>query len=150
MIKMSIYKILEFVIFLILLILAGIMSDIPDFESYQNIYMQIYKSHDFLFDIISGFFYEIGLPFVWFRFFWLLIGMLLIRHTMKKYLGPRWQVLFWICFLLFPYFIEIIQMRNFMVMCILTYSLPFLWTGGMKNTNKCAILIFFWLVVYIK
>lgn len=129
-------------LFIIMWILFGGNTWNADYASYQYIYSLIGHSHAYVstepgFELLSLLAAKIGLNYNGFLIVYSLLGLILITTTLKKYTNKINLVL--ILYILYPFLLDIVQIRNFMAMCIILYSTKFLITNNKIDFYKYVI-----------
>lgn len=134
---------LPFLMILFLVLLMSANTKNPDFVSYAIQYERQMATNDWLYGKLSEIFYIIGLPYYALRLFMSVIGFLLIHSTVKTFVQK--QSVFYLLYFLYPFFFDVVQIRNFLGMAILIYSIRYLIDitplSGMKYL-VCIIVAF--------
>jgi len=128
-----------FVIYLILLM--GGNTNNPDTEIYNNIYYNSeFFSKDMGFGLLVRVFHEcIGVQFDVFKLIVSILGIFLIHLTAKKYVKNI--SCFYILYFIYPFLMDVIQVRNFLAMSIFIYAVPWLTSNERKDIVKYVIAI---------
>ena len=119
----------------------------PDYGAYSNLYSKIQNGVPTLRNtgMEPGFIIMMKLSSLFglnYRGFLILISLccyLLIHSTIKLYCKNYSYV--YLLYLVYPYFIDVIQIRNFIAMSILIYSVRFLMNDGLYATIKYIVLL---------
>ena len=97
----------------------------PDYYIYKRWYeFNIIGTSEYLYFFISGLFNKIGFSFDIFRIIYSIICLLLINSTVRKIYGD--SVFFWFLYFLYPFMMDVVQVRNFIAMSIFIYAIPLL------------------------
>ncbi|WP_313893775.1 EpsG family protein [Psychrobacillus sp.] len=131
-------------LFIIMWLLFGGNTWNADYANYSRLYNDISefssRNTEVGFYIFSKICSLMGLSYNTFLMIYSLVGMLLIASTIKKYSNNDTLALMLI--FIFPFLIDIVQIRNFMAMAILIYSIPYLVSGKLKDLLKYIFFIF--------
>ena len=133
------------VLFLLFLIVAmGGNIGNPDSLAYVRYYnSQDLFSRDIGFGYLMKFFYGIGLDYYWFKLVIAVVGIVLINNTVKKYIGGKFRRLVYILYFIYPFFMDVVQVRNFLGMTIFIYAYPLI----IENTKKS--LFHYWCLIFL-
>lgn len=135
-------KILLLLVIIYMIILMGGNTQNPDYQLYKISYE---SSHFYEKDIGYGFLITIckyiNLNFNQFKLLTAIIGFLLIHFSVSKLVKNEW--LFYLLYLIYPFFFDIVQIRNFLCMSFLIFA-----TTLLTNNNRLN-QIFFVLFVLI-
>lgn len=129
----------------LLIILMGGQTNNPDYLIYRTIFNGDFYSKDPGFGLIIWGLKYIGFNETNFRLGIAIIGYILISFTVYKYLKDR--RLFYLFYAIYPFMFDVVQARNFLVMAILTYSVPLLINPTLRKkiifviTILCAFTI---------
>lgn len=128
-------KILSYIILIYLMVLMGANTQNPDTYIYET---SIYKSgtlftKDIGFGILVLIFNKLGLSYYTFKMIISCIGIILIHKTVRVYLTKNVNV-FYFLYVCYPFFMDIVQVRNFLAMAIFIYSTR--WLTIEKNNWK--------------
>lgn len=131
---------------LFLIIYSGGILDIPDYTVYDRIYN--YSSNGiWTKDIGFGAFVfalrKIGLSAYQCRLMYAVIGITVLMLSVRKFLDRKGQYLFLILYFIYPFFLDVIQVRNFLAMVFMTLAMSFL----ADNTKKSTFL--FWVFMLV-
>ncbi|WP_404455288.1 EpsG family protein [Oceanobacillus kapialis] len=130
------------VIFILLLcILMGANTVNPDIYAYILAYDPTREGTDYGYMLLVKLFNVLGFEYTTFRMITSILGILLIHQTVKKLINNPSP--FYLLYFMYPFFIDIVQVRNFLVMAIFVYSIPFLLNNKRIDDAKyiCLILI---------
>ncbi|WP_284036359.1 EpsG family protein [Neobacillus sp. 114] len=136
-------KVLLYVSFLFLLLLFGGNTDNPDRLGYLNNYISLSKGKplydfEFGFQLLNKLGLSLGLSYNILQFTIATIGLLLIVNTIKYY---RANISFvFILYLIYPFFIDVVQIRNFLAMSFIIYGSRFI-ISTQKNYLKYTIFV---------
>jgi len=119
----------------------------PDYEAYSNLYSNIQYGVPMLgktsiepgFILIMKLCSLIGLNYTCFLALTTLCCYSMIHSTVKLYYRNYNYV--YLLYFIYPFFIDVIQIRNFIVMSILIYSVRFLVMGGINGKIRYTILL---------
>lgn len=129
---------------LFLIIYSGGILDIPDYNVYNNIYN--YSSNgiwtkDIGFGALVFALRKIGLSAYQCRLMYAVIGITVLMLSVRKFLDRKGQYLFLILYFVYPYFLDVIQVRNFLAMVFMTLAVSFLLDNTKKNTFLFGIFM---------
>jgi len=114
-----------FTVLALLIILMASNTHNPDYYIYKRWYeFNIIGTSEYLYFFISGLFNKIGFSFDIFRIIYSIICLLLINSTVRKIYGD--SVFFWFLYFLYPFMMDVVQVRNFIAMSIFIYAIPLL------------------------
>jgi hypothetical protein len=114
-----------FTVLAILVVLMAANTHNPDYYVYKRWYeFDIIGTSEYLYFFISSLFNKIGFSFDIFRIIYSIICLLLINSTVRKIYGD--SVFFWFLYFLYPFMMDVVQVRNFIAMSIFIYAIPFL------------------------
>lgn len=143
-----------YLMFITMLILMGLAYGIADSDNYVSMFnmadsftydtdplsedMELY-GQDYGYAVINKIFFSLGFDFTAYKFLISLIGLLMIKmigNKMTKSMG-----LVFLLYLIHPFFLDVIQIRNFCAECIILYSLYIVSIGGKYSDVKYIIAI---------
>lgn len=130
---------LTFLIIIYLVILMGGSLENPDTVIYQNIFERDFFIKDIGFGVLIYALKSIGITFNVFRLTVATIGILLIHHTVNKYVKNTSY--FYILYGIYPFMFDIVQVRNFLAMSLFVYAVPFLLELNRKNILKYISIV---------
>lgn len=151
-------KSIAYLMLILLLLVMSFSYNNADFESYRDLYegTRFFNydfdpyganwfgySSDYGFTILSKIFLELGIEYEVFRFFFMAVGLLLMYLSVRKFVENLSG--FYLVYFFFPFFMDVIQIRNFLIASILTYALTFL----MENNRYSKIKYIVCLVIAI-
>ena len=116
------YRFSVFLLTLILFVIAGGSIDIPDYKGYEYMYQHIIPFPNQMYGFISDLFAKHNISYIYFRLAWASIALLCILYPIRKLLNYRQQSYFILIFIFTQFLIEVIQVRNFMVVALFSYS----------------------------
>ncbi|MCI9016958.1 MAG: EpsG family protein [Clostridia bacterium] len=136
-------KIMFFLTFFWMWILISFSYGNADYEMYKGLYVQygqgqIHIGFEFLFELSCKIFYNMGFSYNVFLGVYSFIGLALIGSTIYKF--SRNKSIVAICYFLFPFVLDAIQIRNFMAMAIMIFAFRYLLDNSLKSTFKYIIL----------
>lgn len=115
------------VLLIFLILIMGGNNYNPDTPVYNNIYnLGLNYTKNIGFAHIMVFFKSKSWSYEAIRLLLVAIGLLLISYTIHKYVPARYRGFTYILYFIFPFFIDAVQLRNFLIMSILTFSFPLL------------------------
>lgn len=124
-----------------MIVLMGGRTTGPDWEVYEH----IYRIDLFTKDIGFGYFIllckKLGFTLYQTRLFIAFVGITLIYITARKFLDRRYIKWFYLFYFICPYFLDSIQLRNFLGMSIFIFATPLLLENNLKNSIKFLLLI---------
>lgn len=124
---------------LLMFVLSAFNYDNPDYIPYLTTYNQGLEEHEWLYNLLALYAQRLGITFIGFRLILILCCFLLIRHTVNKYcIRPD---VFCILYFLFPFFLDVVQLRNFIAMSILIYGFPYLLQKNIAGRIYFLILL---------
>lgn len=129
---------------LIMWIFFGWNTSNADFLNYKHIYDIInysggYSGVEFGFEFVMKLSNYLGLSYYSFLKVYSLLGLLFITSSIKKYSNNSTLVLF--LYLVYPYLLDVVQIRNFMAMAIMVYGIRFLVSRDKKSSILYIISI---------
>ncbi|MGY6213107.1 EpsG family protein [Cytobacillus firmus] len=123
---------------LLLCIIMGANTVNPDIYAYTVTYDPNREGTDYGYMLLVKFFNLLGFEYTGFRMITSIFGILLIHQTVKKLI--RNHSPFYLLYFIYPFFIDIVQVRNFLVMALFIYSIPFLLSNKRLDIVKYIIL----------
>lgn len=118
-------KVLLFLMLFILVILMGANTENPDIYAYQlNYAKEDLDSLEIGYWAIKRLCIYLGFDYKGFRVITSVLGFSLINHTVKKIIND--QSLFYLAYFIYPFLLDVVQVRNFLAMALLIYAVPFL------------------------
>lgn len=122
-------KLLIFLSIILMWILFGWNTDNPDYINYLSWYNEIQINQfidgkDLGYKLLMYISNILGLDYQAFIIIVSIIGFLLINSTIKKFSVNSNFV--YLLYLFFPFFLDVVQTRNFLMMAIIIYSIRFL------------------------
>jgi hypothetical protein len=141
-------RILVYSLIILLIILFGGNTLNPDYQSYIMNYMWAtgdtsvwnVKFSEVGYTLLVNLFAKTGLSYNIFLFFIATIGIILINKTVKLYISNTNA--FYIFYAFYPFLLDIVQIRNFIILSILVYSIRYLTENIKYGKSKFVILIF--------
>ena len=132
---------LTIVVFALLIIVMGANTQNPDTHIYEEyIYNnEEFFSKDFGFGILVYIFKVFNLDYYYLKMFIAIVGFMLINSTLKKYICD--YKMFFLLYLIFPFFFDVVQVRNFLAMSIFIYAIPFLLEDTKRGNIKYIITV---------
>ena len=140
-------RILFCVLFSFLLVMFGLNYANPDYMAYENIYKMSGGGYEPLFALACTFFSSLHLSFQGMLFCWSAIGLALIASTVLLY-SPYPSFVFAL-YLIYPFCMDIVQIRSFMAGAIIIYSLRFIIRYHKDDRHEKKEILFFALAVLI-
>jgi hypothetical protein len=125
-IKLKRTKLLIIVLLAILCIIAGGSYFKPDYNNYKLVYenIDVMELKDSGFYLLIYFGNKIGLNYNQFQFFIFTIGYSIIGYFSLSYL--KISPLFFLLYFFYPFFLDAVQMRNFLGMSLLILSIKYI------------------------
>lgn len=137
--KKSIFVPLILIVFAFV-IMAFVPSYIPDYSQYNLMYYFDFTQVEKGYDLLSNFFFIKGVEYQQFRIITTIMGLILISIATYRFTNDLAR--FWSIYFLFPFFMDIIQVRNFLMMSFVLLAASFLINPNFKN-----IIIYIFLIV---
>lgn len=132
---------LPFITVIYFIIMMGGNISNPDTTIYYNIYNNkefFYK--DFGFGILVYICnHKFGLDINAFRLLLAIIGIGMMSRIVNKYVKK--QIVYYLLYFLYPFMMDVVQVRNFLIMCILMNAVDFLLDKSKISIVKYIILI---------
>ena len=130
-----------FLIGIAFIIMSFVPSSIPDYAQYYSMYYFDYTQVEKGYEILSEFFLKRGVDYSSFRIVTTLIGITTLSIAIYRFTNDLSK--FWMLYFLFPFFIDVIQVRNFLMMSFATLAASFLIKINFKNVliYICLIII---------
>lgn len=128
-------------IFIFLLILMAANMNNPDYANYRRgFYTQDFReSTEWGYVLLTRFFYSLGCSYSQFRLITSAIGLILINCTVRKYL--KYSSPYYLLYFLYPFMMDIVQVRNFLAMSIFIFSVPWLISDKKYDWIKYCIAV---------
>lgn len=125
----------------------GFNVDNADYSNYELAYNSLFfeATEPVYLNVFHLFGLWIGLPFRLFRFLWGAIGISLIATTVYKYSKNPAFVLG--MYLLYPFVVDVIQMRSFLASSIVIFSSRFIFKY--QENNRFKYIVFFLLCILL-
>ena len=142
-------KLVSLMLLLLILVLFIGNNDNPDYLAYLRNYEKIennsfkefvFSSGYFGFDFLQYISYNIGFNYNMFVLLVSLIGYGLIVNTIRFFSINENYVL--LLYFIYPFFFDLIQLKNFLAMSILIYSIKYLLSNKKSDTFRYIMLIF--------
>lgn len=144
-------KFIAFVLLLFAWILFWGNTLNPDYLLYKEIYCSnanyITNNLEIGYILIIKIFNFLGFNYQIFLLIISLFGFILINNTIKRYCINYNYI--YLLYFIFPYFFDIIQIRNFLIMALFVYSTKYLVDGKLKSKVKYCIIIIFASTIHI-
>lgn len=139
--KKKIKNFLTIAMFIILIVIMGANTQNPDTTIYEEYIFNKneFFSKDFGFGILVSIFKKMNLDYYALKMFVSVVGFILINHTLKKYVEDYKP--FFVLYIIYPYFFDVVQVRNFLAMSIFIYSIPYLLEDTKKGNIKYFVLV---------
>lgn len=132
------------IILVYMIIVMGANTYNPDLNSgIYDVYYRIYIQEELFtkdigFGILMYFFKSIGCTYEIFRIIISIIGIYMIHLTVKKYIKNTHGL--YLIYIVYPFFLDIVQIRNFLMMSVIIFAIPFMIEKSKKSTMKSLIL----------
>lgn len=133
-------RILTLTLFLMLWLFFGFNTNNPDYHNYTLKY-QGYNNSDLGFALILKLFYKLGFSYQHFLIIISFVGLLILAISIKKYTNDL-KLVFALYFI-FPFLLDIVQIRNFIVSVIIVSSIHYLESTKKIDTLKFIIAVLF-------
>ncbi len=133
--------VLGFAIFVALIIIMGGNSNNLDYKNYELTYnlLNHMKGSEVGYFTIQGIGNKLGLSFQQFKFLISILCMIIIRVSVKKYIKNTFC--FYFLYFLYPFFLDVIEIRNFIGLTLLVSAIPFLRKEGLKDKAIYVVLV---------
>ncbi|MGU9336584.1 EpsG family protein [Clostridium perfringens] len=135
-------KYIKFIPYLLLILMWIIYFgnyENPDYHNYLSNYNNLEPGNDFGFFLLKNFFYTNNISYHTFLSIISAIGLFLIYKTIKK-IGVNYSYIY-ILYFIYPFLLDVVQIRNFIIMSIFIYSIPYLLSNNNIDKIKYCILI---------
>lgn len=133
-------KIIVMLFIILLWILMGANTQNPDINVYKMGYENIsYGSFEPGYILLERIFIFLNFEYEAFRMFLSLVGILLIHNTVKSLIKN--QSAFYLLYAVYPFMLDVVQMRNFISMAILIYAIPYLLSENQIGPLKYVVLV---------
>lgn len=133
-------KLVSFLMIAFLCVMMGANTQNPDIYAYQLNYEKTnLDSLEYGYWFFKQIFIFLGLDYKWFRIITSAIGILLINNTVKKVIKN--ESAFYLMYFIYPFLLDVVQVRNFLAMAILIFSTPYLVNDDKGNSLKAIIFI---------
>lgn len=138
------YRISFIFLFLFMWVLFGWNNGNSDYDNYQNFYNIIgqYGGDSGVeagFEFICRVANKIGLNYNEFLAIYSFIGLSMIVSTVRKYANNTTGVM--CLYFIYPFMLDIVQIRNFMSMCIIIFAIRYLVDNNRKGYIKYCICV---------
>lgn len=132
-------QLIYFFLFIILLVLFAGNTSNPDYYEYSTRYEAAIKSSNtgYLLYLVGLIFKKMGFSFQMFRFFEAFAGLFLLTKTIKRYSDKPGFTL--ICYFIYPFLLDVVQVGNFLAYAIVLYCLRYLEEKNLKNGIKYTL-----------
>ena len=134
------------VIISILFILMGLNTNNPDYQYYEEIFHRAQNGISII-SVETGFLFlltlasKIGMNYPQFLMIYTAVGLILIGNSLILY--TRKPILAIVCYFCYPFFLDLVQIRQFMAMAIFVFACRYLLHYSKSNLIKYCLLIFF-------
>ncbi|WP_100333075.1 EpsG family protein [Bacillus alkalisoli] len=141
-------KLIAFLLLIFAWVLYWGNTDNPDYANYTRLYTSILNGEDIFIgtDLQYGFRLLIklgtimGMSFEVFLAVTTLLSFLLIHSTVKRFSGNYNYI--YLLYFIFPFFIDVVQFKNFIAMSIFIYSIKYLLNSSFKSKILyCALIL---------
>ena len=125
---------------IMIIIMGGNINNLDTQVYYDIYYGQYFFSKDYLFGILVDIFSYFNVTLNEFRLLISAFGLVLIFSTVRKYSTS--MLVFILLYISFPFFYDIVQVRNFLGVSLVVFAVPYLLTNNKINTlfGICLIL----------
>jgi hypothetical protein len=125
---------------LLLVVLMGANTQNPDICAYQfNYENNRTDSFEIGYLLLVKLFKIFGFEYNTFRIILSAIGILLIDQTVNKLLKNKSP--FYLLYFIYPFFMDVVQVKNFLAMALFIFSVPYLISGKKIDILKYVMLI---------
>jgi len=130
-----------FLLIALLGVLMGAGTQDPDIHNYIIYYYHTWGivSPDIGYRYFSLIFWKLGFDYQTFRLISSFLGILLIHQTVRKLTDNH--VFFYLLYFMYPFMLDVVQVRNFFAMAIFIYAIPYLISEELKDKVKYVLLI---------
>ena len=133
------YQLLYTLIFTLTWLFISFSSGNADYDSYKLAYDSLSEYSDIGYSILVSIFHYLGIKYQIFLSFFSLVALSLLSSTIKKFTDkPIWVFALYI---IFPFFFDIVQIRNFMALSIMIFALRYLVEFSWKNFSLYILSI---------
>jgi hypothetical protein len=141
------FKFMAFMLLLFMWILFWANTMNPDYFNYMRLYSDIQSGSpvyvengkDIGFRIIIKLGIALGLSYEFFLSLIVIFAFLLIHSTVKQFCKNYNYV--YLLYFIFPFFLDVVQIRNFLFMALFVYATKFLIDNSKKSKIKYVIII---------
>lgn len=129
------------VCFFIMIFINGLNTGNPDYtEGYYLKYMDLSKNYyEPGFRLLNIIGRTAGMNFFWFRFLLVTATLLLLRNSVRKY--SRTPLIVTTLYMIYPFFIECIQIRNALAVSIVIFGIRYLNEKNRKGAFKFLLTV---------
>lgn len=130
------------VTFIIIAVFLSKVTDTPDINNYIYLYTSTYTK-DIGFSLIAHYFYGLGWSYYQFQTVYMLIGLCLFEYALIRMELPIKRVVIYLLYLLYPFLLNVVQIRNFLVMALvlLAFSVTYKENRKILRYLKWCIVI---------
>lgn len=133
-------KLILFFMLTLLWLLMGANTNNPDIYSYQiNYSNNDVISFEIGYEMLRSLSLILGFNYVMFRIIISALGIALIHNTVKKIIDN--QSAFYLLYLIYPFLMDVVQVRNFLAMAIFVFAIPYLISDKKWSSHKYVLLI---------
>lgn len=119
----------------------GANTQNPDFNAYQlNYNTPSVKGVEFGYYFLVKIFNFLGFSYSTFRMILSIIGILLIDQTVSKLIKNKSP--FYLLYFIYPFFMDVVQIRNFLAMALFIFSAPYLTSNKKTDLLKFLVIMF--------
>ena len=111
------------IVLISMMVIMGGSNQNPDAVGYETIFENPHSFRDPGFGLLVILFRGLGLDVYSMRLSLAVIGLLLINSVVRKYLEPRYQALAFAAYFVSPFFLDVVQVRNFFSMALFVYAM---------------------------
>ena len=128
----------------VIIFLFALNVENADYQNYLNtydsiknrdIYYDYFLSYEYGYQAIANFFSSIDMSFFVFRFFCITTALILINKAFKI-LSPKYVNCLFSLYLIFPFLLDVIQIRNFIGLSICIYAFALYFDSKFTEKNK--------------
>lgn len=128
----------------VIIFLFALNIDNADYQNYLNtydsiknrdVYYDYFLSYEYGYQAIANGFSSLGMSFFVFRFFCISTALILINKAFKI-ISPKYVNCLFSLYLLFPFLLDVIQIRNFLGLSICIYAFALYFDSKFTRKNK--------------
>ena len=139
----KLWKFLLALLYIYLFILTAFSytnNDATVYATYWEESKEAFFTKDIGFGILFAIAHLLNLNYGVFRFFVYLVGFTLLHLSIRN-ISKKYEIYVLLIYFIYPFFLDNIEMRNFLAYMFLIYAITFLVKGNFKNTLIAIILL---------